>query len=109
MLLSPVERVLYTDKKPEGMPYGGETALEKLSMIVTREKSCWAVSKKWAKEHKDLLDKHYGDYKVEVWRYDPILLAENEIVDPLSLYLSFKNNEDERIQIEIKNLIGKTL
>ena len=43
---------------------------------------------------------------IEVWRYNPMLLAKSNVVDPLSLYLSLKTNEDERVRIELKNLIN---
>jgi hypothetical protein len=43
--------------------------------------------------------------KVEVWKYAPSLLSGNEYVDRLSLYLSLRDNEDERIQIECDTLI----
>ena len=43
---------------------------------------------------------------IEVWRYDPDLLAKNGVIDPLSLYLSIRANDDERIQIELKDLMN---
>ena len=43
---------------------------------------------------------------VEIWRYDPSLLAINGVVDPLSLYLCMRTSDDERIRIELKNLMG---
>ena len=39
-----------------------------------------------------------GDY-VEGWKYDPRLLAGKDgIVNPLSLYLSLRNNADPRVE-----------
>jgi len=45
--------------------------------------------------------------KVEVWGYDPKLLVEmgNTAVDRLSLYLSCKNNQDERVQGALEKLL----
>lgn len=106
LMLSPVDRVLYTDERFAEKPDAGESALEKLTMIVSPERPSKAVSKEWALEHKQLLNKFDGDYQVEVWRYDPCLLDNNHIIDPLSLYLSLQTSDDERIRIELKNLIS---
>jgi hypothetical protein len=50
-----------------------------------------------------------GKYSIEGWKYSPSILANNEYVDPLSLYLEFKENKDERIQLALKNMIEKTI
>ena len=45
------------------------------------------------------------DYTIEVWRYDPGLLAFNGFIDPLSLYIVFKDSEDERIQKALEQIL----
>lgn len=45
------------------------------------------------------------DYNMEVWRYDPGVLEKNGFVDPLSLCVVFRNNEDERIQMALEQII----
>lgn len=106
LMPSPIERILYTDEQLDDKPLAGESALESYTMLATPEIPCKAVSKKWASEQpKEKLIK-YGECRVEVWRYDPMLLAKGNVVDPLSLYLSLKTNEDERVRIELKNLIN---
>ncbi len=106
LMLSPVERMLYTDEQLNKQPFAGESALESYTMLATPAVPCKAVSKEWASEQpKEKLNK-YGECLVEVWRYDPMLLAKENVVDPLSLYLSMKSNEDERVRIELKNLIN---
>lgn len=47
-----------------------------------------------------------GDYIIEIWRYDPGTLSENNYVDPLSLYLTFMDSNDERIEMELEKLIN---
>ena len=106
LMLSPVERVLYTDEKLEDKPDAGESALEKLTMIVSPESPCKAVSKEWVVDHKQILNKFDGNFLVEVWRYDPSILEKNHTVDPLSLYLSLQTSDDERIRIELNNMIN---
>lgn len=46
-----------------------------------------------------------GNICVEEWKYNPGLLSKDGFVDPLSLFLCFKDNPDERIQIAIEKMI----
>lgn len=52
-----------------------------------------------------------GRICLEVWKYDPIIIAENITeetnVDPLSLYLSLKDDKDERIEMALDQIIEK--
>jgi hypothetical protein len=48
-----------------------------------------------------------GAYRVEVWKYDPTKLSSGEYVDMLSLILSYKDSDDERIAKEIEQLENK--
>jgi len=61
------------------------------------------------KLHKKGKIKMYSDYdgrfSIETWRYDPAILANNDFVDPLSLYLEFKESKDERVQMALKTII----
>ncbi len=109
LLPSPIERIVYTDEEIIDKPDAGESALGELTMLAAPEISCKAVSKLWAKEHKDILNRNYGDYIVEVWRYDPMLIEKNNMVDPLSLYLSLQNSDDERVRMELKNLMNSVI
>ncbi len=46
-----------------------------------------------------------AEARLEAWKYDPWLLAENGRADRCSLYLSLRNSPDERVQKEIQSLI----
>lgn len=48
-----------------------------------------------------------GDYKIELWRYNPNILTDTNCVDPLSLYISFKDSVDERIELALEQIIEK--
>lgn len=43
----------------------------------------------------------------EIWKYNPNILAIGNFVDPLSLYLIFREDEDERIQQSLIALINE--
>jgi hypothetical protein len=46
-----------------------------------------------------------ADTVIEAWTYDPTRLADIETVDRMSLYLSLRDSEDERIQKELAGLL----
>ncbi|MBN2745125.1 MAG: hypothetical protein JXR34_00225 [Bacteroidales bacterium] len=46
-----------------------------------------------------------GDYHIELWRYNPCKLSRNNVVDPLSLYIIFKDSDDERIEMALKQIM----
>lgn len=48
-----------------------------------------------------------GDYIVELWRYNPGTLTDNNYVDPLSLYIAFKDSKDERIEMGLEYIINE--
>jgi len=48
-----------------------------------------------------------GNICIEEWKYDPYLLTKTEFVDPLSLYLCFRNSLDERIEMAVEQIIDK--
>ena len=46
------------------------------------------------------------DMELEIWSYDPgRLTAGSSVVDPFSLYLSLKDDEDERTQMELELML----
>lgn len=105
LMSSPVERILFTDTKPIGSLMAGETAMGHYTMLAEPATPIVAIDKAAAKKNASLMNKEYGDIKVEVWKYPPTQLSEDECVDRLSLYLCMKDNEDERIQIECDALV----
>jgi hypothetical protein len=48
-----------------------------------------------------------GNICIEEWKYDPYLLRKDGFVDSLSLYLCFRNNPDERIEMALEQIIEK--
>ncbi len=105
LMSSPIERILFADKKPVGGLMAGETAMGHYTMLAEPAMPVIAIDKTTAKENAALMNKEYGDIKVEVWKYSPALLSEDGYADRLSLYLCMKDSDDERIQIECDTLI----
>ena len=83
----------------------GDSAIARLTMLNDSIFSCYAVNGKY-----DLIELPYAtnadtDAIIELWKYDPILLSKNSIVDPLSLVMSFEDEKDERLQEAIEELL----
>ena len=105
LMTSPIERILFTDTKPEESLMAGETAMGHYTILAEPATPVVAIDKATAKKNAAMMNKEYGDIKVEVWKYSPALLSEDEWADRLSLYLCMKDSEDERIQMECDTLI----
>ena len=114
-LHSPVKKFIYT-KPPLTKWLGvlsGLSALSRYSMLAQPINSEYALSTtewKRLKQTGDLVEFEAQElepwfYKVEIWNYDPHLFAQNDIVDPYSLYLSLKNTIDERVEGAIEEMM----
>ncbi len=44
---------------------------------------------------------------LEIWSYDPKRLSNQGRVDPFSLFLSLRENQDERVQTALEEMMGK--
>ena len=104
-MTSPIECTIFADAEPLESLLANETAMGHYTMLAEPNNPIVAISKATAKKYSSLFNKQYGDVKIEVWKYAPSLLSENEYVDRLSLYLCLKDSNDERVQIECDTLI----
>ncbi len=105
---TPVEFVVYTTElgiSDKGL-ISEQNALAEYSLLNGGPYRI-AISKE---EYKNLKQKNihwdqFGEAGIEVWKYDPTLLSETRVIDKLSLYLLLKDYEDERVQIELENML----
>ena len=102
------------DKPLDGVRAGLD-ALADYSML---ERPRHPVIAFWGKDWKDLgwwhnkpsIPKQDPDaIEIEVWSYKPTLLAKRDVVDPLSLYLSLRDDQDERVQMALEHMIEELL
>ena len=106
LLASPVEKTLYTDEQIHGQLVCGINALSEYSMLVGEQREWHAVTREELAKLQIKTDEQFGSNIIEVWRYKPTWLTKKNIVDRLSLYLSLRDNEDERVQMELDNMIS---
>jgi hypothetical protein len=113
MLINPVKKGLYINDHLS-YNYAVQTninALAHYSNINDEGRRYLAISvdnfRRLYKEGRIRMFSEYdGEFFVEQWKYDPMLLAEDEYIDRLSLFLIFRNDPDERINHEINQLIS---
>jgi hypothetical protein len=91
----------------------GTTALSRVSMLAEDAVETYAMRDRdivAALEKGELFGcggREEADARMESWKYDPWVLAENGVADPCSLYLSLRRSGDERVQKEIGFLIER--
>lgn len=105
-LVSPVEKIVFSDYLPGGSLKCGINALSEYTLINEDNLDMYALSRTDIQQSDIPINKEYGTFCIEIWKYDPKLLSHAETVDKLSLYLSLKDNDDERVQIELDNLLN---
>jgi DNA-binding MarR family transcriptional regulator len=112
-LRSPVKRRLYIRMKDKDRSWlaSGLSALAHYSMLAEPNNPVFALSfadwKKYLQRHPDieltLQEPHSTE--IEIWSYDPTLFSQDGFVDRLSLYLSLRENHDERIESAIDHMM----
>ncbi len=117
VLRSPVKRRLAVgeDRVAEhGLLLAGLSALSRRSMLAEPSARTYAVFHNTAQSLESdatvtssslAIADEPGMAVVEVWTYDPRPLAVANIVDPLSLYLSLREDEDERVEGALRQMM----
>ena len=115
-LANPVLKRIYTNDNIAGGRFAGYTALSEYTLIDGGEQKTKAIFKKqFLKATKNVEIKstpaEFAKNCIEVWEWDPEILGDGKFADPLSLYLSMRDNADDRTQIALKeileNMLGK--
>lgn len=120
LLINPVWRTIYTDEIPNKIAlYSNFSALPEYSDLNPTRQVYIAYDKNTFNQlKKNNVFKYLmpadGKYAIEVWRYDPAILAKlvsekTMVVDPLSLYLSMRDFQDERVEMALEQIKEKYL
>ncbi len=108
---SPVRERLLLNRCDTDLPLSGLSALAARTDIADESRHILAAEGSRAKEltAKKLIettpDPDAAKVVLEVWNYDPSLLSPGRIVDPLSLYLSLRDDPDERVQAALESMM----
>ena len=112
-LQSPVQKKIYVSSEYVNieLPLAGETALAKQSMLNYPKHMVYAMDKKLVKDipKKAIVEPNLmseSDYvEIELWKYNPMIFASEGIVDIVSLVQSLKEVEDERVEMQIEEIM----
>lgn len=111
VLRSPVQRTVWMRDLAEfgQAREAGESALAYLSMLAAPRRQTIAVDRNaWAAANPqdfELTPDGRGGYEVQVWSYTTRINPHAETVDPLSLYLSMRDNPDERVEAALEEMM----
>ena len=113
-LKSPVIKEGYIFNKDinTDMYKAGDSLLSDLTFISQSRLPIYAIHKNNVKdlEIQDELIQYDLQTKIQVWDYNPLIFSnDNKTIDNISLITSYLNDEDERIEKEIEQLLRDTL
>lgn len=113
-LKSPVVKEGYIFNKDINvyMYKAGDSLLSDLTFISKSRLPIYAIHKNNVKylEIQDELIQYDLQTKIQVWDYNPLIFSkDNKTIDNLSLITSYLNDDDERIEKELEQLLGDTL
>ncbi len=111
-LINPVQTIIVTESNElvDSMPVTGETALAEYSMINPSKIKNVAMDKSMAKnyvfeERDERWEVNTELVRLELWKYDPMLFAKENKVDPISLYMTLTGTEDERLEEALEEMM----
>ena len=111
-LQNPIKKVYFLENLPktDSVYQSYFSALAYYTNLAEGSKKFFAVSQKdfqrlVGKKQIQIVSSSEAEFYLEIWKYPPGILANDRIVDPLSLYLTLKDEEDERIQKALDNLL----
>ncbi len=112
-LCSPVQKRIILEKISGNMNFliAGLSGLSHYTILAEPKTRVFAVAAKewrlWKQEGKfvEQAAPELGSIVLEIWNYAPKLFADNEVVDPLSLFLSLRDSRDERVESALSGLL----
>ena len=106
VLISPVKKKLYIERKDlkDEFLKAGISALSEYSMLSPSKIETYATMQFYGNSYEFMTDID-KEIQLEIWHYDSKLFGMKGKIDALSLYLSLKDNADERIQISLTEMM----
>lgn len=113
LLRNPIKEIWFADVAIgfSNLLSAGETALASYSDLAEGQMKYYAIGKDELKSPQNLerlpeLTKHEAAVCLQVWQYDPgvIAMPGNGLVDKLSLYLTMNHEQDERVMAALEEM-----
>jgi hypothetical protein len=121
LFINPVIKKVFVDEKVRGkfILKSNESALPEYTNMTPSNQQYYAIEKNiYYSLHKnnELINEneYEGKYCIEIWKYNPLKLVDElyndeSVVDPLSLYLSLLDVQNERVEMALEQLIEKQI
>ena len=110
-LTNPVKKTIYIPKAAlrADYPLAGYAALSEYTMLNPSVVECYASDSisAFGKLASGRLQATDVQCEMQLWKYDPRKLSGTEIVDPLSLALSLRDDPDERVEEAVEEMLAK--
>lgn len=104
-MVSPIQRKIRVRHAPDGLHFAGMEALSRMSTLAPDAEPTYAIARNDDRIADVETMKYEGPY-LEVWKYPPERLSRDlQMVDPLSLFLSLKDDTDPRVQGELEKVL----
>jgi len=114
LMQTPIKKQIFTSTSLDvgNAKLSGINALSHYTNLSDDDKTYYAMDKKnfdlIVKQNNSILfDEVDGGVVIEIWKYKPNGLCHDKFVDPLSIYLIYRENTDERVQIALSQLIDE--
>ena len=108
-LINPVKKTAYLPKRlvDANMVAAGELALAEYTLLNQPAVECYALTSfmPWKEQLQEQLFNPQEQVQVELWKYNPLVLAGDNKVDVLSLAMSCKDSYDERIEEAVEEML----
>jgi hypothetical protein len=112
---SPIQQIWFINKEhlPADLPlYASyDTALAHYTFMADSAQAAFAINKKvlstYQEQLREFLHPDEGDVRLEIWKYNPAIVADGQYIDRLSMALCYRELDDERINKEITEMIDK--
>ena len=112
-LKSPVSKTVWIKppRHPERFRLAGLSALSRQGLLAEPAEACYAISNAdWSDMGKNihsLPEAAPGLVQLQIWSYRPDIAGASESVDPLSLWVSLKDDPDDRVQMSLDDMMNQ--
>lgn len=109
LMINPVKRRIYIELGdiPAQCCLAGYSAMAHYTMLNAPALTCFAADVSAKLKGTAGLTDSEQQAQVEIWKYDPVILSKENVVDPLSLIMSLEEKQDERTEEAIEELLEK--
>ena len=115
LFVNPVLKTVFVDEKPKGLLLlkSNASALPTYTNLNPSNQQYYAIEKDEfyaLQKSNELVNANptEGKYALEIWKYKPLNIVDGlTVVDPLSLYLSMYDINDERIAMALDQILKK--